>query len=190
MKQFYILIIASGILLRSAYSQPKTNGAPEAPATANQPGRPPEPVRMDLNFGGGEPEKLLAAMEEAAGQMPNVIIHPDAAHLKIPPFKLRDVTAGQVFFALNAMSEPPFSNGYWRPTTANGREIWTLTLPHDSTTIIDPLTGKPTAVRAPTDRNCKVLNLTLVLEDYSVDDVTTAMKGAWELLEATEAPVV
>jgi hypothetical protein len=138
----------------------------------------PEWTRMNIDFAGGTPAELLAAIKKISNQTPNVLIHPDAATVTIPAFKLRDVSPAQIFVALNSLSEPPFTNGYWKAAPLPDGEIWTLTRPRTTPGL--PFQSK----------NCKILNLTQVLGDYSVDDVTTAMKGAWELLNSGETPVV
>jgi hypothetical protein len=192
MKHLLILIAAAGALFATANTfaqQPEVTpgAAPSAspPAKATNAPQRPEWMRMNIDFAGGSPAELLAAIKKVSNQTPNVLIHPDAATVTIPAFKLRDVSSAQIFIALNALSEPPFTNGYWKAAPLPDGEIWTLTRPHAYGPKIDPTTGFPVA-----SKNCKILNLTLVLGDYSVDDVTTAMKGAWELLNSGETPVV
>jgi hypothetical protein len=195
MKHFYILIVAGGMLLqnRTAFTQQPQALAPgaAAPTAANAaPAQRPEWQRMNIDFDGGPPDKLLAVMKKALGQMPNVMIHPDAENVTIPAFKLRDVSAAQVFIALNTLNEPPFTNGYWKAAPLPDGEIWTLTMPTSNVLQIDPTTGLPRGAQNPSNKNCKVLNLTQALSEYTVDDVTTAMKGAWDLLNSSTPPTV
>src|SRR2546430_6241967 len=123
MKRIYSSICAAGILSLVTNCIGQQN-----PMALPQPGRPgfpggfggsrpidpltglptgPQPVRMNIDFSGGSPERLLDLMKEASnkvdqrGAKPNVIIHPETIHTQIPPFSLRDVTANQVFDALN-----------------------------------------------------------------------------------------
>lgn len=147
---------------------------------------------MNIDFKGGSPAELLQAIQKASGQEPNVIMQPNAAKVRIPAFKLRDVTAAQIFVALNTLSEMPAVNGFWKPAPSPDGEIWTLVVPHMSPPAFDPTTGKPMgpSVDYGDQKNCKVLNLTMVLDDYSVDDVTTAMKGAWDLLGSSQPPTL
>jgi hypothetical protein len=188
MKHLLVLIVTAGAFFATAglsAEQPEpTPGAGSTAKVLNGPARP-EWARMNIDFAGGKPTDLLAAIKKACNQSPNVLIHPDAESVSIPPFKLRDVSAAQIFIALNTLSEPPFANGYWKAAPLPDGEIWTLTRPHTSSSKIDPTTGLPAL-----SKNCKVLNLTMVLGDYSVDDVTTAMKGAWDLLNIGETPVI
>src|SRR5437762_2586856 len=122
MKRFYILIAAGGMLFLNPNSfsqQPDASPSANTPAKAASGGggtstAKPEWVRMNIDFDGGPPDKLLAVIKKASGQMPNVIVHPEAAKVNIPPFKLRDVSAAQVFIALNTLSEPPFTSGFWK----------------------------------------------------------------------------
>src|SRR3954469_3927231 len=160
---------------------------PGIPGAAGQPVQRREPMRMKLDFMGGSPQKLISDMTEAlGGTRPNVIIHPEAAKIEIPPFSLRDVTLNQVFTALNMLGEPGQSP-IWMPVNTQDGELWTLMPPRRQNNGIDPQPGMPVgnqpATRTPTSsRNCRVYNLTPVLDDYTVEDVTTAIKGAWELM--------
>lgn len=124
------------------------------------------------------------------GVRPNIVIQPDCASGLIPPIKLRDVTAAQVFNAINTLREPEFQDGMFRLVPQQEGEIWALV----KTTRLKPdfggLRQQHGFQNAPqqSGRICKVFNLTPVLEVYNIDDVTTAIKGAWELLGSQEAP--
>ena len=156
---------------------------------------------MELNFPGGDPQKLIAAIKEASGAKPNVIIHPEAAHVNFPPFSLRDVTPGQVFTALNMLNQTG-DGPLWQPVINQDGEIWTLMPPPKPLQTVDPLTGLPVGqnqnsfqtrlnqITRARDRQCRVFNLTPVLDDYTVEDVTTAVKGAWELMNVQEEPAI
>jgi hypothetical protein len=151
---------------------------------------------MDIDFPGGDPKKLLEAIEHASSEKPNVIIHPDAARINIPAFSLRDVTAGQVFTALNLLNQAGDAPT-WQPVINEDGEIWTL-MPslQRQPQVIDPNTGLPVNQGQPAkpprsqNRQCRVFNLTPVLDDYTVEDVTTAVKGAWELMNVQEEPAI
>jgi hypothetical protein len=197
MKRIYILVTVSGLLWSAPIlfsQQPDAGTATPSPKSAPSaaPSSRPEAARMDIDFGGGSPADLLEAIHKASGQLPNVIMQSDAAKVRIPPFKLRGVSAAQIFVGLNTMSENPSVNGYWKAAPFSDGEIWTLVMPQMSPVAFDPTTGKPIGptVDYGIQKNCKVLNLTMVLTDYSVDDVTTAMKGAWDLLGSKEAPTL
>jgi hypothetical protein len=103
------------------------------------------------------------------------------------------VTASQVFGALNMLGEPK-RTGVWQIVNNADGEIWTV-MPSPKTVGIDPTTGLPMggfagyAPKSPT-RAARVFNLTPVLEDYSIEDVTTAIKGAWDLLNPESEPAM
>jgi hypothetical protein len=202
MKRIFYPICAAGFLMISAPlgAQTSVPAATSPVPPAGPPGQPaqaarPQPVRMQIDFKGGQPDDLIAAMKSASGAQPNVIIHQDAARTLIPAFSLRDVTASQVFTALNMIGEAGESPT-WQPVNTQDGEIWTLMPARRQATAIDPLTGLPTGQpgilgRQPVPtRQARVFNLTPVLDDYSVEDATTAMKGAWELMNSAEDPTV
>jgi hypothetical protein len=157
-----------------------------------------EEPRIEIEFKGGKPEDLLAAMEKVSGYKPNVIIHPEARSVVIPSFSLHGVTPSQVFNALNMLD--PGEGAVWQSVESEGGEIWTLMPPPRAAQAIDPLTGLPTqmpiqyqfgqAAKRAVNKQCRVYNLTPVLDDYTVEDVTTAVKGAWELMNITEEPPI
>jgi hypothetical protein len=156
--------------------------------------------RIGINFHGGKPDDLLAVIEKEAGdQKPNVIIHPDARNVVIPAFSLRGVTPSQIFIALNMLE--PGQSAVWQPVVSDDGEIWTL-MPPPRNTGIDPLTGLPTQPgqlgqfgqpvrrQRAMNKQCRVFNLTPVLDGYTVEDVTTAIKAAWELMGLEQEPTI
>jgi hypothetical protein len=199
MKRFLIPIWAAGILVTSVSvgaqaTVPQSAGLPGIPGQP-APATRPEPVRMKIDFKGGTPEELIDTMKNASGTKPNVIIHQDASRTLLPAFSLRDVTASQVFTALNMIGESGDSP-VWQPAQTQDGDIWTLMPQRRQPMAIDPVTGLPNAHVAGVPRQfspmrqARVFNLTPVLDDYSVEDVTTAMKGAWELMNSAEDPAV
>jgi hypothetical protein len=199
MKRIFSSICAASLLSMAPilFAQNPSLPAAASPNFGGGGASRPEPIRMDIDFTGGDPKKLIFAMEEASHTRPNVIIHPEAANIKIPAFSLRNVTAGQVFTALNMLNQTG-DGGLWQPVINEAGEIWTLMPPPRQLIppIIDPSTGLPVGQNQPAkparsqSRQCRVFNLTPVLDDYTVEDVTTAVKGAWELMNVQEEPVI
>jgi hypothetical protein len=190
---FMICVMAAG--LGTALAQQSLPGQPGFAGNVSTTN--PPPIRMsELNFPGGHPQKLLDFMKVALGERPNVVIHPEATAYDLPPFSLRNVTASQVFGALNMLGEPG-RTGVWQMVNNQDGDIWTL-MPERRGSI-DPATGLPLMANGMTppaafarspSRICRIFNLTLVLDDYTVEDVTTAVKGAWELLTPGDQPAM
>src|SRR5512146_3341295 len=66
----------------------------------------PEPklTQFSLDFPGGTPKELVAAIEKAMGRPLNVIIPEELASTKLPALKMSGVTVPQLFQALTAAS--------------------------------------------------------------------------------------
>lgn len=197
MKRIFSSICMAGILplMSASLAQPTPTATPSpSRAVSSANASRPETKRMDIDFPGGDPKKLLDAIDKASNPRPNVIIHPEAAHVNIPAFSLRDVTPGQVFTALNTLNQTGDAP-FWQAVVNQDGEIWTLMPSPRPAQLIDPSTGLPIGQGQPKparsqSRQCRVFNLTPVLDDYTVEDVTTAVKGAWELMEVREEPAI
>lgn len=84
---------------------PVVSGAPPNAAPA------PPLTRFDLDFPGGTPKQLVAAIEKASGRPLNTLVAEEDANTRIPPFKIADVSVPQLFAALKRMSYRRASNG-------------------------------------------------------------------------------
>lgn len=152
--------------------------------------------QFDLNFNGGSPEALIDLIKAVSGTRPNVVIHPECESVIIPAFQLSAVTAAQVFNALNTLNEPDYKDGTWRRVPDDDNEIWTLTRPvgraHGYPVEGGGFTQRLAQITQGnrTARICKVFNLAIILETYSIDDVTTAIIGALELLNPKGEPSI
>jgi hypothetical protein len=64
-------------------------------------------TKFNLDFPGGTPQELVAAIEKATGKPLNVIIPPDAknANAKLPPIKVNDMDVARLFNTLRGNSE-------------------------------------------------------------------------------------
>jgi hypothetical protein len=63
-------------------------------------------TRFDLDFPGGSPRELVAAIQKATGKHLNVIISDeDNAQTGLPPLKMNNVDVAQLFRALESSSE-------------------------------------------------------------------------------------
>ncbi len=118
MKQF--ICLAGGFLaftLTSAFGQSMPTAAlvpHQPPANAlvqhfiaqssQMPDQPPALTKFNLDFPGGTPKELVAAIEKAMGKPLNAIIPKEDEDLQMPPLKMNDVVVPQLFAALKAAS--------------------------------------------------------------------------------------
>jgi len=66
----------------------------------------PEPVltRFDLDFPGGTPKELVAAIEKATGRPLNAIVEDEYSNVQLPELKMTSVTVQELFQALTMVS--------------------------------------------------------------------------------------
>jgi hypothetical protein len=141
--------------------------APNAPT-------PPAQV-FDLDFAGGSPRSLVAAIEKATGKPLNAIVPDEYDNLSIPPMKFKDVTVPALFEALRLSSIKTLmsANGsyyqgdYGFQTRGHGdNAIWYF-----------QVTQPP-----PPQQFCRFYQLGPYLQDYTIQDITTAIQTGWKLL--------
>jgi hypothetical protein len=97
MKRLSCIIVCLATLA-SAPAFGQQSGPARSQAMASVP--KPALVKFDLDFPGGTPAELAAAIQNATGRPLNVIIPSEAAHAKFPPFKMKNVDVAQLFRAL------------------------------------------------------------------------------------------
>jgi len=180
-----------------------TPGAP-VPAraiTSNQPGQDGNLPTFDLDFPGGTPGQLVEAIEKASGKPLNAIILGDDARFQLPPLKMKSVVVPELFAALQAASLKPefgFTGNYQR--TAGGGispEISSYHTQFGFQTQTKTVTGdtvwyfhveKPYLMMQP--KTCRLWQLAPYLEDYKVEDITTAIQTSWNMLGETNSPTI
>ena len=96
------------------------------PASGQQPVAPPVPnplrndakaapsdatglTRFNLDFPGGTPRELVAAIQKATGRPLNAIILEEDANVKLPSLKMNNVTVPELFQALEPASQKTVS---------------------------------------------------------------------------------
>jgi hypothetical protein len=151
-----------------------------APAFAQEKSPPfPAPsalTRFDLDFPGGTPGELIAAIQNATGRPLNAIVPVDRATLKMPPLKMKGVNVEDLFRALMETSTPP--GGYAR------FGFNTIGVPTDSSIWYLFFSGPP-----PMPKSSGVYLLAPYLnQGLTVDDITTAIQTAWKMLGNTTPP--
>jgi hypothetical protein len=146
-------------------------------------GEPAQPKlqRFDLNFlRGGPPEALVAAIEKVTGKPLNAIVPSQDRNVQIPPMKLTNVTVPELFEALRMASMKEemlpgrnFQSSYGFETKGQGEDaVWCF---HS----VKPLTGPD---------QCRFFQLAEYLDNFTIEDITTAIQTGWDLLGVKPTP--
>jgi hypothetical protein len=162
-----------------------------APAASNL-------LKFNLDFPGGTPKELVAAIEKALGKPLNAIIPSESADTALPALKLNSINVAQLFQALEAASrqseayQPPGYNSYQIHQTAYG--FRTEGQPTDDS-IWHFYVEKPVVPPAPqpyqSPKICRFYSLAPYVErGLSVDDITTAIETGWKMLGDTAPPTI
>jgi hypothetical protein len=167
-------------------------------------GEAPGLTKFNLDFPGGTPKELVAAIEKAMGRPLNAIIPTEDADLQMPPLKMNDVIVPQLFTALEAaslkqetrntsmnyfggLSSPSFSyttvnTSYGFKTEGNVSDdsIWYFHVENPPQAQLSP--------PAPA-KNCRFYQLAPYLErGLTVDDITTAIQTGWKMESPDTTP--
>jgi hypothetical protein len=157
-------------------------------------------TKFSIDFPGGTPRELVAAIQKAAKRPLNAIIPEEFANTKLPPLKMNDVTVSDLFNALDLASkknEPyvtsPISGGtirsYQQIQTGYGFRT-TGNLSDDSIWYfhMDTIPGQLTN---PTEKVSRFYPLAAYLDrGLKIDDITTAVQTAWKMLGETSPPTI
>lgn len=192
MKQFIpILLICTSLVSRSGYCQnpPPALVPPQGmPAPPRFPHQQPGAGGMDqaawqkfdLDFPGGSPLELVAAIEKARGKRLNALVSKEDETVEIPAMKFKDITVPELFTALLMASQREVNAGGYRyqssytfETQGHGEEaIWYFR-----------------ANRPPRPQEfCRFYQLGEDLRNYSVEDITTAIQTGWKMLGVKSPP--
>jgi hypothetical protein len=148
--------------------------APEAPPL----------TRFDLNFPGGTPEELAQAIEKASGKPLNLVIPLGAADTPLPPLKMRGVTVPELFNALQAASQNTSASiprQYGARQASRLETIWYVFQTADKPPT-DSSVWYFSSQRQEESKAARFWQLGPYLEDYTVDDITTAIQTGYKML--------
>lgn len=157
--------------------------------------------RFDLTFPGGTPGEFIKAINEQAAMKVNVIIPPEYAKEQLPPLEVYDVKLPQLFEAgivastrstnlvsvthYNSDGRPLYetfeiTKGFKTtdaPPTDNS--IWSFFVQRPP----NPSTNSP---KQPVE--VRIYQMSGLLNSYSIEDITTAIKTTWEMLDSGTKP--
>jgi hypothetical protein len=163
-------------------------------AGGSPPADAPVLTKFNLDFHGGTPKELVAAIEKATGKPLNVIISDQDAATQLPPLKLNNVNVSELFNALQLASakvesyvspsrfipykgaQPSFDSmtnyyGFRTDGTVTDDSIWYFVV------------TKPTVLPVVLpQKDCRFYQLTPYLDSgLTVDDITTAIRSGWDM---------
>lgn len=164
-------------------------GICQQPPQPAQPQASPEVqlTRFNLDFPGGTPKELVAAIQKATGKPLNAIINADLMAVQLPPLKMTGVNVDQLFSALwlatqhrtlriNTIIEQGFTfrtNG--KLSDDNIWYGWGM--------------GQEAYPEPGSEMESRFYLLTPYLEKgLTVDDITTAIQTGWKLLGSQPVP--
>jgi hypothetical protein len=156
--------------------------------------QPPETLtKFDLDFKGGHPQDLVAAIQKAAGKPLNVLIPDEYANVTLPELKMKNVNASQLFRALEQASHKTEylknsgNNTYSAHGTAFGFRANSDNTTDDTIWYFYVL--KPNV--PPPYKICRFYSLAPYLDSgVTVDDITTAIKTGAKMLGDTDEPTM
>ena len=189
-KLFLTLLLGPAISAQMVYSQDQTSAPTRnpRPATFNLPVRAAQGEtdetatlqKFDLDFPGGSPRDLVSAIEKATGKPLNALVPKEDEALELPSIKLKAVTVPALFEALRMASQKneirnnmQFTSSYSFQTQGHGEDaIWYFQYQ-----------------RPPQPQEfCKFYQVAPDLENYTIQDITTAIQTGWKLLGIKSPP--
>jgi hypothetical protein len=169
--------------LQNVIKQAGTETAPNPPLT-----------RFSLDFPGGTPKELVAAIEKATGRPLNAIVPDEFADTKLPALKMTAVDVSQLFSALGRATQktevvqnPSYGGGYSYLQTTYGFKTEGK-LSDDSIWYF--YADRPVKLPVPPSV-CRFYSLAPYLDrGATVDDITTAIETGWKMLGEASTPKI
>jgi len=175
--------LAMLLLISTAWSQQYPGLPAHGSSTVLVPSKPGEPLtRFDLDFPGGTPRELVAAIQKAMGRPLNAIVSDEHAKVKLPALNMKNVNVAELFEALEMASrrqEIIFGNYPGNPytTVSTFYGFKKGNAPVTDDTIWNFYVEKPSAQVQSPPKYCRFYSLAPYLDrGSSVDDITTAIE--------------
>jgi hypothetical protein len=148
---------------------------------------------FSLDFPGGTPQALVKMIESASGNPLNAIIPPEYQDTMLPPLKMRSVTVPDLFNALIHASVKSIAVATGNSRTSFGDRQYTYSFQNYVCGFRTEGKPRPDSVwyffvdqpveplrHAPAE--CRYFQLGGYLENYKIDDITTAIETGWKML--------
>ncbi|MEW6304987.1 MAG: hypothetical protein AB1705_16045 [Verrucomicrobiota bacterium] len=195
-----------------AQAVPKRAPIPRAPRSPDSPKPPPappppdaasRPIRFDIDFPGGPPALLVEMIVKITREPLNVIIPEKSANAQLPPLRMSLVTVPQLFEALRLASQGTETQvtGTFTDPSGKVRSQWQQAQVECGFKLAEPARAgdapiyyfyekRPMTIPDQLSKpSCRFYQLAPHLErGYSVEDITTAIQTAWDLLGGGEKP--
>jgi hypothetical protein len=163
-------------------------------------------TKFDLDFPGGTPKELVAAIQKARSKPLNAIIPEEHAGFILPPLKMNNVTVPQLFTALERASTKDVAyvtgtqrggygafggTSYQFANTSYGFSTFDGNVTDDSIWYFRVNNApKPPSSITP-DKACRFYSLTPYLDHgLKVDDITTAIQTGWKMMGDKDTPTI
>jgi hypothetical protein len=205
-----ILLAASllALTLTPVFGQPNPNGTlPPGPtyqqrlnAIINQANGATAPTltKFNLDFPGGTPKELVAAIEKAMNKPLNAIIPDENADTKIPALKMSNVDVPHLFNAVVNMSYKYAPSNFGvggfggQPrdvVSSYGFETRDGDMSDDSIWYFFVYKAPTQQAPPPPQKICQFFSLSPYLDrGFTVDDITTAIQTGWKMAGVTPTP--
>lgn len=162
---------------------------------------------FDLDFPGGTPRDLVAAIRKASGIPLNAIVPDQFEKIQLPGLKMKDVNVPQLFQALEAASRKTevYTTGTYYGGGAYGgyKSYQTMTTSYGFKTegpqkddsiwyfyVSKPALPAGSSVET-SGKQCRFYSLAPYLtHGVTVDDITTAIATGWKMLGETSTPAI
>ena len=201
-----LLALIASPAISFGQQQPRLLLPPPAPASTAAPVPASSATDLpvfDLDFAGGTPAQLVAAIEKASGTPLNVIIPEEYAATQIPGLKMKGVNVARLFDALQRASvkEVASISGYNRDQTGEKNPVYTYQredygfqtegqLRTDSVWYFHRNSPAPLPPSQPSPV-CQFYQLGSYLDSgYKVEDITTAIETGWKMLGVKTPPTL
>ncbi|MEO7299755.1 MAG: hypothetical protein ABI042_14405 [Verrucomicrobiota bacterium] len=198
MKRIVLTLIASVFSSQLAFAQPAPKSLPAAAPSAPSTSDKLEPLKFDLDFPGGTPQQLVDTIVKQSGRPLNAIIPDEFADTKLPALKMREITVPALFDALLMASLKTVK--YVTGTYSAGTGQTTEQYQQKRTSFgFSRSKGEDAVwyfsregVDEPTPERdvCRFYQLGPDLEKYKIEDITTAIKTGWQLLNIKSPPTL
>lgn len=162
-------------------------------------------TKFNLDFPGGKPKDLVAAIQKALGKPLNAIVPDEYADIKLPALKMTNISVADLFNALisaSAKTVPYATSTYYSGTGKPSYSYQQLQTSYGFRTEGRPTDDSiwyfyqskpplPPGAEQPQGRTARFYLLTPYLErGLTVDDITTAIQTGWKMLGEKETPSI